>query len=119
MSNGVESHDGESEATNGHDEDVQTETGEGVSAPAVGGEEEEEEEEEGSEVVPVGTVNDHGEVVDSSGQVLGKVEGDVPEGSIVDTEGYVSAEHTTLSQLLTPLFSQRRNGCRRQRYRKS
>ena len=92
MSNGVESHDGESEATNEHEENGQTETGEGITAPAEGGEEGEEgqeDEEEGSEAVPIGTVNAEGEVVDSSGNVVGKAEGDVPEGSLVDTEGDV------------------------------
>lgn len=86
MSNSVESRDAESEATNGTEEDGQTETAEGVTAPIEGGEGVEE---EGSEVVPVGRVDEQGQVVDQSGNVVGKVEGDVPEGSLVDTEGDV------------------------------
>jgi hypothetical protein len=86
MSNGVESHGGESEATNRSEADGQTENGEGVTAPIEGGEEAEE---EGSEVVPVGSVDGQGNVIDKSGNIVGKTEGDVPEGSLVDTEGDV------------------------------
>ena len=89
MSNGVESHDAESEEMNGTEEDGQTETGERVTAPIEEGEEEGEEGEEGEEVVPVGSVDSQGQVIDKSGNVVGKVEGDVPEGSLVDTEGDV------------------------------
>ena len=44
---------------------------------------------EGSEAVPIGKVDVFGNVVDEGGNILGQVDGDVPEGSIVDTEGDV------------------------------
>lgn len=44
---------------------------------------------EASESVPAGTVDAEGNVVDGEGNILGKVNGDVPEGSTVDTEGDV------------------------------
>lgn len=92
QSNGVESHDAESEANGGTEDDNQTETGEGATAPneeSQKGEEGEEGDQDSNEAVPVGRVDEQGQVVDDSGNVLGKVEGDVPEGSLVDTEGDV------------------------------
>lgn len=72
MSNAVE--DAESQAeTNG--EDVQTETAEGIA--------------DEEEVVPLGSVDGEGNVVDKEGNILGKVDGEVPEGSMVDSEGDV------------------------------
>ena len=85
MLNSVESYDAKSEATNGT-EDGQTKTSKGVTALVKGGEEDKE---EGEEVVLVGRVDTQGQVVNESGNVVGKVEGDVPKGSIVDTEGDV------------------------------
>jgi hypothetical protein len=93
-SNGVESHDGEeneSEATFKTDEKPDEGVA-GLDSPveeAEGTAEGEEGAEDASEVVPVGSVNAEGQVVDEAGNVLGKVEGDVPEGSLVDTEGDV------------------------------
>lgn len=44
---------------------------------------------DGEEVVPLGSVNGDGSVVDHNGNILGKVEGDAIEGSMVDSEGDV------------------------------
>jgi hypothetical protein len=41
------------------------------------------------EVVPLGSVDGEGNVVDKEGNILGKVDGEVPEGSMVDSEGDV------------------------------
>jgi hypothetical protein len=64
----------------GEEDDGKTETAEGTVNP---------EEDDGEEVVPVGSVNAEGEVIDREGNVVGKVEGEIPEGSLVDTEGDV------------------------------
>jgi hypothetical protein len=99
--NGPKVDDAQSQAhTNEEEEDRPTETAEGVGQDVEKGEEGEEGEEvdegdegdegyEGSEAIPVGSVDADGKVVDEEGNVLGKVERDVPEGSLVDTEGDV------------------------------
>jgi hypothetical protein len=67
------------------EEDEKTETPEGVTEAAEGTADPEED--DGEEVVPVGSVDAEGNVVDRQGHVVGRVEGEIPEGSLVDTEG--------------------------------
>lgn len=71
--------------TNGAEEYDQTETANGVGQDVE--EREESEGYEGSEAIPIGRVDGFGKVVDEEGRFVGKVDGDIPEGSIVDTEG--------------------------------
>jgi hypothetical protein len=89
--NGVESLDGESEApTTNPEEEGQEQGQEGQEGGEEQGQEVQEgEDDEGTEVVPLGSVDAQHQVVDDSGNVVGKVGEDVPEGSMVDTEGDV------------------------------
>jgi len=65
------------------EEDGRTEPAEGATEAAEGTVNPEED--DGEEVVPVGSVDAEGNVVDREGHVVGKVEGEIPEGSLVDT----------------------------------
>jgi hypothetical protein len=72
MSNAVDDAESQTETDR---EDVQTETAEGIA--------------DEEEVVPLGSVDGEGNVIGKEGNILGKVDGEVPEGSMVDSEGDV------------------------------